>query len=432
MKPKKLVSSEFINTHKNRLTYHKIANKKIAHAKRYHHKVGLLLINLDNFQSINNHHGHRVGDKLLLKTHKRLANCLSKDDFITRIDGDEFIILLGNIAHRKIADNIALQLINRINTIHHLEGINIRINASIGIACYPHAGIDSYTLLQSATISLSHAKEFGGNNFQHYTKKLCEQFKKKSCLENALKFALEKNEFHLMYQPIFNLLTKKMVGVEALLRWRHKSLGLISPEIFIELAEKNGLIASISKWALQTVCEQANNWYQTGNHFKISFNVSSIQLLQKFFPQFIIRMFQNTHQLLDLELTETAFVTHSTHTESILKKIARAGIGITIDDFGTGHSSLTRLRNLPIRALKIDKSFVSGVKADSFDAIIIHSLINLGKKLGLNVIAEGIETKKELEFLIAKGCPQGQGYYLCKPLNAKQMTSFLKKHNHNK
>lgn len=428
MKSEGLSSNELTDTNKNRLAFHQAANQKIAHAKMYNHIVGFLLIDLDNFRSINNHFGHHVGNKILLNTQERLASCLGPDDFITRIDGDEFAIILGDITETEITVH---KLMGCFTTIYNLDGIDARISASMGIAYYPYAGIDAQTLLQSANISMSHAKLLGGNNYQFYSGKINKKYKKKFYLENALKFALERKELFLNYQPIFDLATRKMIGMEAFLRWRHPVNGLISPDIFIALAEKNGLISSIGKWGLETVCEQAKHWYNAGyNKFKISFNISSHQLLQKSFPKIMMRMFKNTHipaHLLDLELTETAFITQSSYFETILKKISDTGISITIDDFGTGHSSLTRLKHLPIKTLKIDKSFVLDIIPDSFDAIIVNSLITLGKKLGINVIAEGIETEAHLQFLIANGCPQGQGYYLCKPLNAKQMTAFLKK-----
>lgn len=431
MKPKDILNDKFTNTHKNRCDFHKIANRKIAHARQHRHKIGLLLIDLDNFRSINNYHGHYIGDKLLMETHERLASCLGSNDFITRIDGDEFVIILGKVTTAKAAQAAIKKLTSCFNANYSLNGTSARIHASIGVAYYPHAGKDAHTLLQSAAISMSHAKSLGGNYCQHYTEKLKKKYQKESFLENALKFALENNELFLTYQPIFNLATKKMVGMEALLRWRHPGIGLVSPDIFIGLAEKNGLIATIGEWALQAVCKQAKEWYQAGyNQFKISMNISSSQLLQKSFPLMMMRTFKNTHipeHLLDIELTETAFLTRASYFETILKKIAKAGIGITIDDFGTGHSSLLRLRNLPIRTLKIDRSFVINITPNSFDAIIVNSLINLGRKLGMNVIAEGIETKADLQFLIKNGCPHGQGYYLSKPLTTNQMTAFLKK-----
>jgi len=431
MKPEVLLGDELTDPHKNRLAFHQAANQKIAHAKQHNHIIGLLLIDLDNFRSINNHLGHHLGDKILLQTQERLASCLGPDDFVTRIDGDEFIILLGNIAEAETTENTVHKLMSCFTMVYNLDGIDAHISASMGIAYYPYAGTDTQTLLESANISMSHAKSLGGNNYQYHTKKMSKKYKKKFYLENALKFALEKKELFLNYQPIFNLATREMIGMEALLRWRHPVSGLISPDVFIALAEKNGLISSIGEWTLQTVCEQAKQWYNAGyNKFKISFNISAHQFLQKSFPKLMMHLFKNTYipaNLLDLELTETAFITQSSYFETILKKIADAGISITIDDFGTGHSSLTRLKHLPIRALKIDKSFVLDIIPDSFDAIIVNSLITLGKKLGMNVIAEGIETEAHLQFLIANGCSQGQGYYLCKPLSAKQMTMFLKK-----
>ncbi len=431
MPPKEMLVDQFANIHKNRHALHHAATLKIAHAKRYNHLIGLLLIDLDNFKSINSHLGHLMGDKLLLETHARLAACLNSDDFIARIDGDEFVVLLGNVTSPKTAETAIRKIMHCFTQNYNLNGITARINASMGVAYYPHAGVDASALLQSAAMCMSHAKSLGGNNYQCYTETIKKKYTKQSYLENALKFALEKKELFLTYQPIFKLATKEMVGMEALLRWRHPSIGLISPDTFIKLAENNGLISSIGEWALQTVCEQAKKWHNAGhNQFKISFNISSNQLLQKSFLHFMMRMFKSTHMpahLLELELTETAFLTKASYFKAILKKISKTGIGITIDDFGTGHSSLIRLKNLPIRALKIDKSFVFNITPDSFDAIIVNSLITLGKKLNMNVIAEGIETKADLEFLVSNGCPQGQGYYLCKPLNAKQMTAFLKK-----
>lgn len=433
MKPKGLLNGKFTNTSKNRSDFHNIANKKIAQAKRRHQKIGLVLLNLDNFQSINNHHGYEVGDRLLLETYKRLQRCLSKEDIISRIDGDEYVILLGNLNSTKTKDIeiILSQLLHAFDATFHLSDTSARIHTSIGVAFYPHAGKDSHTLLQSAGICIMHAKSLGGNNCQIYTEKLRKKYKHQSFLENALSFALENKELSVNYQPIFNLATREMVGMEALLRWRHPKLGLISPDIFIALAEKNGLIATIGEWALFEVCEQAEKWYSAGfNRFKISFNISSNQLLQKSFPEIMLRTFKNTQipsHLLDIELTESAFLAHPSYFETILKKMAKEGIGITIDDFGTGHSSLLRLKNLPIRALKIDKTFVLNIAPHSFNAIIVNSLINLGDKLDMKVIAEGIETEADLQFLIDQGCPLGQGYYLCKPLTAKQMTAFMKK-----
>jgi len=431
MKPKGVLSDKFSNTSKNRTDFHRIAHQKIMHAKRYHRTIGLLLLNLDNFQSINNHHGHATGDLLLLETFKRLRACLGKDDFISRIDGDEFVIILGNLTSTNAAQSTIKKLLNCFRTSYLLKGASARIHTSIGVAYYPHAGKEGHALLQSAGICIMHAKSLGGNNCQFYTEKLRKKYKKESSLINALNFALENKELFVTYQPIFNLSTKEMVGMEALLRWRHPELGLISPDIFIGLAEKNGLITTIGEWAFQEVYKQAKQWYSSGfKHFKISFNISSNQLLQKSFSQAILRTLNNTpipSHLFDIELTESAFLTYPSYFETILKKMAKTGIGITIDDFGTGHSSLLRLKNLPIRALKIDKTFVLNITPHSFNAIIVNSLIALGEKLGMNIIAEGIEAAEDLQFLIDNGCPQGQGYYLCKPLTAKQMTHFLEK-----
>jgi diguanylate cyclase (GGDEF)-like protein len=423
--------NELTNINNNRTQFIKVLEDKIAEAKRHNYLLGLLLIDLDNFKSVNNNLGYLIGDLLLTETLARLKSCLGTDDFVMRLAGDEFIIMLGKINHLNDAEAAAQKIMQAFVPLYQLEGNNVHISPSIGIACYPSAGADAQSLLQNADIAMTYAKTLGRSNYQLYAEETNKKYKQKFYLENALKFALEKQELFLYYQPIFDLSNKKMVGMEALLRWQHPEVGLISPNLFIPLAEQNGVITAIGEWALKNICEQGSQWHAAGhNDFTLSINISSYQLLQKSFPQLLLQTLNNTHispNLLDLELTETAFIAHSSYFENVLKKIHEAGISITIDDFGTGHSSLTRLKRLPIKALKIDKSFVQDIIPNSSDAVIVNSLIALGKNLGLNVIAEGIETPGHLDFLINNSCPQGQGYYLCKPLSAKQMTAFLDK-----
>lgn len=250
-------------------------------------------------------------------------------------------------------------------------------------------------------------------------------------LFNALNNALERHEFFLTYQPIFNLHTKKMVGMEALIRWQHPTLGLISPNTFIPLAEKNGLIPTVSAWVIKTVCEQARLWQIAGyNHFTIAINISPFQLTQPDLPEKITNILhkaQVSPSTLVFEITETAIIPQSSISEHVLKKIHAMGIGISIDDFGTGYSSLVYLSRLPVTSFKIDKSFIQNIPASDNDIIIVNMLIRLGKDLGLTVIAEGIEKEEHLKFLIEKNCPQGQGDFLRKPLNINEITALLKK-----
>ncbi len=412
----------------NRTEFDKSITAKINDARSQDAKFAVLSLDIDHFKMINDNLGHHIGDLLLKSVATRIKKCLGMDDFIARIGSDEFSIILGEIDHPEAAEKVAQKIINGLMTPHNLANEEVHMTCSIGIACYPVDGENPKTLMQNAEIAMSHAKELGRNNYQLFAQELYEKRKNTVNLEEALKFAVDREELFLTYQPIYDLQTHHVVGMEALLSWQHPSLGLISPNIFIPIAEENGLIDSIGKWTFRSAFAQGAKWYLAGYHqFKLAINISPRHLLQKNLPALFTEIIIKTQvppHILEFELTENASIT-SSQAENVLADIHLLGIGLSLDDFGTGYSSYIRLKQLPINTIKIDKVFIDNLTSNTKDAMIVKSMITLGKNLGIDVIAEGIETAKQAEILIEYGCPKGQGFYLSKPLSVAQMTEIL-------
>jgi len=415
----------------NRFQFDRTIRERIARARRMGNTFALFFLDLDHFKTVNDTQGHQIGDLLLKNVAKRLLSCLRVDDFIARMGGDEFAIILEDGDSTEAADTIAQKILEALSPAHHLDKQIVHISSSIGIAFFPVDGDDQETLIQNADMAMYYAKDIGRNNFQYFSEELHEKRRNQLILENGLKFAVDRQEIIMTYQPILNLQTKKMVGMEALAIWNHPTLGTISPDIFIPIAEENGLIDSIGKWIFNLTFQQCSDWVLAGhNNFKLSINISSRQLLQKALPQQLKNLLYDTKipaQMLELELTETAAIARSELSEKNIREIHNMGIGISLDDFGTGYSSINHLKILPISTIKIDKSFVSNIKTSQNDLLIVKSLTALGKSLGFNVIAEGIENEDQLKMLLESGCPQGQGYYLGKTLTAGEMSEYLNK-----
>lgn len=418
----------------NRFQFDRSIKEMSKAAMKFNYMLALLFIDLDNFKNINDSFGHSVGDELLIEVAKRLKSCLKSNDFIARIGGDEFAIIISDIDKPEMAGQVAQNIISALSSSYQVSSHEIHSGASIGIACFPQKGTTSQNLVQNADIAMYHAKSLGRNNYQYYTEELYERYRQQISLEHALKFALERKELFLAYQPIIELKSKKLMGLEALLCWEHPTLGKIPPSIFIPIAEESGLMTSIGNWVIETACKQAEKWnLKNFKNFKFSVNLSSRQLLQENFFNFIKKVLQDTHiekGFLELELTESTMMTYTSGPyKDCIKKLHDMGISISIDDFGTGYSSLVRLKHLPISTLKIDQSFVQDAVVSENSAIIVKCLIALGKNLGLNVVAEGIENEEQLKFLEMNECPQGQGYFLFKPLKTELMTKLLEKEN---
>lgn len=416
----------------NRLQFDRSINEILAAADHFGHNVALLFIDIDNFKYINDNFGHNIGDLLLVEVARRLKACIRASDFLARLGGDEFAIILSEVNNKKEAEEIAQNIIQSIATEYHLENRNIRSSASIGIAYYPEDSSNKENLVLNADVAMYHAKATGRNNCKIFSSEIHRKYRHHINIEQALKFALERKELFLNYQPIFNLQTKRITGVEILLCWDNPKYNLVSPNVFIPIAEETGLISHIGNWALWTACHQIAQWGLNKNsNIKFAFNISSRQIMHEDFYYQVMDIINETKiptNILQFELTETAIMTYNEGTfRTTINKLHELGLMIAIDDFGTGYSSLIRLRRLPIDAIKIEKSFVHDAVTDQNGAIIVKCIIALGKNLGIDVVAEGIENKNQFDFLVEHQCPQGQGYYLSKPLSIEQMDDLLKR-----
>ncbi|STX41725.1 sensory box protein [Legionella donaldsonii] len=413
----------------NRRAFEETTNKMIENAKRYDYKFTLLYLDLDNFKSVNDSIGHDVGDALIKAVAIRLKKSIRMSDYCARLGGDEFGIILTEINSQNEANLVAHKLITILNRPFRIKGKQLYTGASIGIAIYPSDGTTYHDLLKNADTAMYRAKTSGKNTYTFYTKNLSKIYSHELEIATQLRVALKKNEFYLSYQPIYHLLTQKIIGGEVLLRWKNKVLGKIIPQEFISIAEKLGMMIPLGNWVLENACKQIEIWnhkYQKPLQFSI--NVSPIQLSHSNFIRKIKSTLRKHHinpNLLNLELTETALLENRVGVEKNIIALEKNGLNLALDDFGTGHSSLTRLKNLPISTLKIDKSFVMNIEHESNSAIIIEIIIQLAKKLQKKVIAEGITTESQLKFLIDHGCHYGQGFLFSEPLSANQFESLV-------
>lgn len=430
-KLKKISTTDRLTGLYNRLQFEKTIRQKTTEALQNKQSIALLFLDLDNFKTINDTLGHHMGDMLLRQVATRLKSCLRMNDFIARIGGDEFAVILNNIENPKIVSDISQKIIYIIDQPYKLGGVNVSIGVSIGIAYYPSNDTNPESLVINADVAMYYAKSIGRNNYQFFNEELGAQYNKQVDLKNELKIAVDRRELFLKYQPIYDLNTHKIVRVEALINWLHPEFGIIPASVFIPIAEELGLIDGIEKWVLLKVCEQTAEWIKVNiSPVKLSVNISPRELLQKDFPEFVATTIKKVNipaELIEFEITETSVLIYSELSQQIIKKINSIGVGIVLVDFGTGYSSLMHLKNLQINAIKIDKLFVDDAIDDKHTEMLVKSIIDIGNNLKFDVIAVGIETEEQLGLLIKLGCPQGQGYYLDKPLDAKEIVKLLEK-----
>ena len=422
----------------NRMLFQERLPHALALAERSRQMLAVMLLDLDRFKTINETLGHGVGDRLLHEVAERLTGCVRRSDTVARFAGDEFALLLMQITRpddviriaRRTEDAVEVaQSILRILEAPFVWGQHeLYLTASIGIGLYPDDGEDSQTLLKNAGSALNRAKEQGGNNYQFYTADMNAKALKRLALENNLRHALERDEFVLHYQPQVNISSGRIVGAEALVRWQHPELGLVSPLDFIPLAEDTGLIVPIGEWVLRTACAQNKKWQEEGwPSMCISVNLSARQFQQLQLVESIAEILAETGlapERLELELTESALMKDTETAVETLRRIKKTGVRIAIDDFGTGYSSLSHLKRLPIDVLKIDRSFVCESTTAPDDAAIVMAIIGLAHNLKLKVIAEGVETEEQLAFLRLLNCDEIQGYLCSKPLAAMAFKEF--------
>jgi diguanylate cyclase (GGDEF)-like protein/PAS domain S-box-containing protein len=391
-------------------------------------ELAVLFLDLDRFKIINDTKGHRVGDLLLKVVASRLKNAVMDAGLVSRQGGDEFIILLKGLNKEQVVE-VAERILAEFSEGIVVENQEFFVTPSIGITMTPDDGQDEETLIKHADTAMYLAKERGKNNYQFYTDQLQGLSSRKMELENGLRKALEQNQLMLHYQPQVNLKTGKIIGVEALVRWQHPEKGIISPAEFIPLAEETGLIVPLGKWVLQNASAQNKSWQQKGySAFPISVNISVRQLQEDQFIDTIKVVLEETGlnpKYLDLEITESV-MQNSEKTAKILNELKELGVTLAIDDFGTGYSSLSQLKHLPIDKIKIDKSFVDDIIHHSNQGAMVKTIIDMGHNLQFKVIAEGVEEKEQVEFLLRNGCLIGQGYHFSRPLPAEAMEDILK------
>jgi diguanylate cyclase (GGDEF)-like protein len=385
---------------------------------------------------VNDTQGHDFGDKLLREVAIRLADVMRESDTLARLGGDEFVMVLNSLNGKESAATAAQRVLSIFSEPFVVDGIKISSSASVGIALYPDDGPDAETLFLCADTAMYHSKTETRSHYCFFSAEMNEQTMRRVALENALRQGGEKNEFALHYQPQWDLKTGKMVGVEALLRWESADFGILQPSEFIPMAEKSGLILGLGEWVLRTACTQARNWSMAGHRdLKVAINISGKQFNQFDFLQMVERIIEETgvsSEIIELEFTESIFMGDTDRTIDIFKSLKKMGLQLSIDDFGTGYSSLGYLKHFPIDRIKIDRSFISDVNQIADDAAIAEAIISLGHGLNLKVMAEGVETAAQMNFLTARNCDEIQGFYLAKPMTAMDLVEKMRVWNQHK
>jgi diguanylate cyclase (GGDEF)-like protein/PAS domain S-box-containing protein len=413
----------------NRVLLRDRISQAIALARRQSRSIAILFLDLDRFKYINDSLGHAIGDKVLQSVSKRLLAGVRGSDTVSRQGGDEFVILLSEIAYPEAAATSARKVLISLNAPHPIDGQDLHVNACIGISVYPEDGEDAETLVKNADTAMYHAKERGRNCFQFFKAEMNLKAVERQSIEAGLRCAIKKKEFLLYYQPKVNLDTREITGIEALIRWQHPDRGLLLPAQFVPIAEDCGLILQIGRWVLREACRQARAWQDAGlPPVRIAVNVSPIEFRDSGFIQGVRTILSETGleaRYLELELTEGVLMADAKSTDSLLQELKTMGIQLAVDDFGTGYSSLSYLRQFPIDVLKIDQSFVHQITSNSSDSPIVSAIISMGKSLKHIVVAEGIETREQRAYLQTQSCAEGQGYFFSRPLAAAQFAHLL-------
>jgi|GEM_PF-6811079 len=412
----------------NRLLLHDRLEHAIARAERSLQLVGLLFIDLDHFKNINDSLGHDIGDKLLRSVSTRLKTLVRKSDTISRLGGDEFVILLEGIPNKDPCIDLAEKITNTLKPPFMVDHHQLHVNCSIGISFFPEDGADVITLLKNADAAMYHAKDVGRDGFIIYNDELTKATTEKLTIETELRHALEDCELYLHYQPIIDQKQHRVIGAESLLRWNSGTLGEVTPNRFIPIAENTKLIISIGYWVFDQSVFQLNQWLKEGiNIDYISINVSSVQLYHADFTATLIKITDKygvSPYMIQIEITENVMMKDIDHCISVLNELREAGFRLAIDDFGTDYSFLSYLRNLPADTLKIDKSFISQVPDNINDCMITSAIISMARTMELEIIAEGVEEHTQINFLEETGCHQYQGFFFSRPVDASSFTSF--------
>lgn len=413
----------------NRLLFRDRLVNSLAHARRNRVGLAVMYLDLDHFKLVNDGLGHTFGDAFLAEVAKRLQTSLRASDTISRIGGDEFSILLPEVTNTEAVAGVARKILDSLEHPFRVKGHEIFVSASIGISCFPADGADAETLLKCADAALYRAKELGRNQAQLFTASMNERYVRRLALEQHLHHAIERQQLELYYQPIYDRARRRIVSLEALLRWRDPNRGLIEPGEFIQLAEETGMIIPIGEWAIRTACAQLRKWHEQGlTTLRMAVNISAVQLQQRGLVDVVRAALTETRlepHMLQLEITESAAMQSFDQTMTVLRELRDMGVSIAIDDFGSGQSSLIYLKHFPIDTVKIDKEFLREVTSDETAAAIVSYVINLAHTLQLKVVAEGVETEAQYTFLRHYACDLMQGYLFSRPLAADLVMPFL-------
>lgn len=417
----------------NRLFFQTYLKKSVAKAIRSKRISAVLMLDLDRFKDINDSYGHSMGDEILNIVSKRLLDRVREGDVVVRLGGDEFAVILEDLTNEHDVANVANSILKTISKTCYLSnGIELLVESSIGIVIIPNDAKDVEKILQYADSALYQAKNNGGANLSFYSDEMTQKAMQKVAYENALRKAIEHNELELYYQPQVHIQTEKIVSAEALLRWHHPDLGIISPDVFIPIAEETGIINSIGKWVIIEACKQGKIFLDKGYHINIAVNVSPNQVKYQNLPVVISEALRETGysaDKLEIEITESSLMQREEDIVEKLHSLRAKGIRLAIDDFGTGYSSLSYLKRFPIDTLKIDKSFIDDIPYSKDDCAIVVAIIEMGKALGYQVLAEGTEQQEQLDFLKEKGCNFYQGYIKSKPVPTKEFEKLLEEQN---
>jgi diguanylate cyclase (GGDEF)-like protein/PAS domain S-box-containing protein len=413
----------------NRVLLQDRLNRAMAMSQRHGKKLAVLFLDVDRFKNVNDSLGHDVGDGLLVLVAQRLLACVRSSDTVSRQGGDEFVILLPELTRGRDAAIRAEKILAVLGAPYDIDSHRVHVTASIGIVIYPDDGADSEMLLKNADFAMYHAKESGRSNFQFFRQEMNVRALERQSIEDGLRHAVEREELVLHYQPIIDMWSGELTGIEALIRWRHPHHGLLPPDHFMAIAEESRLIVPIGRWVLREACRQGKVWDSLGlPPVRIAINVSAVELRDMEFVEYVRRVLAENEfppGRLEIEITETFLMQDSTSTAVVLRSLKQLGVRVALDDFGTGYSSLSHLKGFPIDTLKIDRAFVSDITTNAEDASIVRAVIALGKSLHIRVIAEGVESVEQLAKLKDCQCREGQGFHFGRPVASDEISRLF-------
>jgi diguanylate cyclase (GGDEF)-like protein len=426
----RMAQYDFLTGLPNRQQLQQQLDKILVDAGKLQRRVAVLVVGLDDFKGINEQFSYQTGDQLLLALADRLRAHSGRLGALARLGGDQFALVQADIEQPYEAAELAQSILDDLEAAFALDHQEIRLRATIGITLFPEDGDSTEKLLQKAEQTMTLAKTRSRNRYQFYIASVDSEMRRRRELEKDLRDALTRDQFYLVYQPQISYRDHRVVGVEALIRWQHPEHGLVPPDLFIPLAEQNGTIIAIGEWVLDQACKQLREWHDQGfADLRMAVNLSTVQLHHAELPRVVnnlLQIYRLPPRSLELEVTETGLMEDISTAAQHLLSLRRSGALIAIDDFGTGYSSLSYLKSLPLDKIKIDKSFVQDLLDDDDDATIVRAIIQLGKSLGMQVIAEGVETAEQEAYIISEGCHEGQGYHYSKPLPARELSAYLK------